>query len=667
LRAQEFPPERSSFDDLPAKDPAMKDSVALSRSLSNLAPLVYSTTILFFAALLAASPVAAQGPAAADNPAAREIRVPPTDVNIETIDLRASAQIQSIWQFKVDVKFRFQDRLAESGITFQNIATDDALRDYKAVHYDHGNGLVAADVDGDGKIDLYFLSQLGENQLWKNLGNGKFENVTAAAGVAMKDRISVAAAFGDIDNDGDPDLFVTTVRMGNALFENIGGGKFRDISQAAGVAYSGHSSGPVFFDYDRDGRLDLFVSNVGRYTTDKRGRGGYYVGMTDAFAGHTFPERTELSLLYRNLGNNKFEDVTKATGLHDPGWTGDASFNDLNNDGWPDLYALSMQGSNHYFENQGGKSFKDRTADLFPRTSWGAMGIKFFDPDRDGDADLYLTDMHSDMSREVPPGYENIKSIVKPLFDNPNFVLGNSFFRNFGSGQFEEYSQQWNLENYWPWGFSAGDVNADGWEDIFVTASMSYPFRYQVNSLLINNAGAGFLDAEFLTGLEPRAVPYKPAFELDCSGLDETHDLCKGRQGRYTVIGSRGSRSSVLFDIEGDGDLDLVTGELNDVPMVMVNDISTRKQLRWIAVRLVGSKSNRDGFGAKVTVKAGGKTSVQWHDGKSGYLSFSSLPLYFGLGDAAKIDSIEVLWPSGVRQEVKQGLDLNRQIEIREP
>jgi enediyne biosynthesis protein E4 len=163
--------------------------------------------------------------------------------------------------------FQFTDRVAESGITFKHHIVDDAGKTYKAAHYDHGTGIAVADVDGDGLLDIYFVSQVGGNQLWKNLGGGKFQDITASAGVAVPGKVSVSASFADIDNDGDPDLYVTTVRGGNTLFENDGRGHFKDISAAAGVGYVGHSSAAVFFDYDKDGRLDLFLVNVGRYTT----------------------------------------------------------------------------------------------------------------------------------------------------------------------------------------------------------------------------------------------------------------------------------------------------------------------------------------------------------------------------------------------------------------
>ena len=308
--------------------------------------------------------------------------------------------------------FQFTDRLAESGITFKHRIVDDAGKTYKAAHYDHGNGIAIADVDGDGLLDIYFVNQVGGNQLWKNVGGGRFEDITASAGVGVPGKISVSASFADIDNDGDADLYVTTVRGGNMLFENDGHGRFRDISAASGLTTSGHSSSAVFFDYNRDGRLDLFLVNVGRYTTDTIGGDGYkyYVAFEDAFSGHLKPERAEQSILYRNEGGNRFVDVSQQTGLLDLSWSGDASAVDVNDDGWPDLYVLNMQGDDQYYENVGGTRFVKKSREVFPHTSWGSMGIKVFDFNNDGRLDIFITDMHSDMSDMIGPEREKLKS-----------------------------------------------------------------------------------------------------------------------------------------------------------------------------------------------------------------------------------------------------------------
>ena len=215
----------------------------------------------------------------------------------------------------------------------------------QTVHYDHGTGIAVADVDGDGRLDVYFVNQLGGNELWRNLGNGEFDNITRTAGVGVPGKISVSASFADTDNDGDADLFVTTVRGGNRLFVNDGRGRFTDATEQSGLGYVGHSSGAVFFDFNRDGLLDLFVCNVGRYTSDEIGPGGYYVGLGDAFEGHLHPEaRNERSILCENKGGNRFVDVTEERRLVDLSWSGDASPIDVNRDGWPDLYVLNMQG-----------------------------------------------------------------------------------------------------------------------------------------------------------------------------------------------------------------------------------------------------------------------------------------------------------------------------------
>jgi hypothetical protein len=615
---------------------------------------------------------------AVESQSRRPIPLPATDVGEDMLPVLQWAQTRTAGRFDVRTDLRFADEIARSGITFVHRIVDDDGKLNKANHYDHGNGIAAADVDGDGRSDLYFVNQLGGNELWQNMGGGVFRDVTAEAGVGLDDRISVTASFADYDNDGDPDLYVTTVKMGNALFRNDGRGRFEDVTERAGLAYTGHSSGATFFDFDRDGDLDLFVANVGVYTTDERGTGGYYVGLSDAFSGHLHPERSEPSLLYRNEGNGTFHEVAKELGLDFASWSGDASFADLNGDLWPDLYVLNMQGDDHWFENREGRSFVDRTAALFPRTPWGTMGIKFFDWNNDGRLDLFLTDMHSDMSRDVTPGLEKLKSFMawsdEQLGDGTNNIFGNAFFEQTADGGFVEVSDRIGAENYWPWGLSTGDLNADGWEDAFITASMNYPFRYGINTVLLNNRGEELLDSEFILGVEPRPEPRKTAwFDLDCGGADRAHPLCRtGPGGQFTILANKGSRSSVILDLDDDGDLDVVTNEFNSAPQVLVSDLQRGAggplvAVNRVKVKLVGKRSNRDGLGAVVTVRAGALTQTKQHDGKSGYLSQSSLPLYFGLGGAERPERVDVLWPSGQKQTLRRPQIQGDRLEIVEP
>jgi hypothetical protein len=429
--------------------------------------------------------------------------------------------------------------------------------------------------------------------------------------------------------------------------------------------------------------LDLFVCNVGTYTTDQRGRGGYYRALPDAFSGHTKPERSERSLLYLNRGGNRFEEVSAAFGLNHSGWSGDATFTDLDGDGFPDLYVLNMQGDDAFYMNRGGKRFEEQTSRYFPKTPWGAMGVKFFDFDQDGLTDLYVTDMHSDMTGlqtklskgNASAAFESAKSeqwctteYTADYLKNPsNNIFGNAFYRQTAPGSFEEISDRIGAETFWPWGISVADLNADGFPDVFVTAGMGYGFRYGPNNLLLNDGGKRFLQAEFATHLEPPAGGKlrKTAFVLDCSGADAAHPICKGRSGKVPVSEVFSSRSSVIFDLDNDGDLDLIVNQMDDHPRIYVSNRSESKPFSWVSIRLQGKKSNRDGLGARVRVKAGGRNWFQFHDGKSGYLSQSSIPLYFGLAGATRIEEVEVTWPNGVKQVLKD-LPANQRLTVTE-
>jgi hypothetical protein len=298
--------------------------------------------------------------------------------------------------------------------------------------------------------------------------------------------------------------------------------------------------------------------------------------------------------------------------------------------------------------------------------------------------DLFVTDMHSDMTgvqikageRDYSARFEKQKSgawcsiewTAENLARASNCILGNAFYQNAGGGKFVEVSDQIGAETYWPWGISVADLNADGYEDVFVSAGMGYPLRYAINSLLLNDRGQRFVDSELVLGVEPRKANRieKEFFTLDCAGEDKKNQLCRGKTGLVTILGSTSSRSSATMDLDGDGDLDIVTNEWNDRPQVLVSNLSEKRRVNYLKVKLVGTASNRDGLGATVKVQCGPKTYTRYHDGKSGYLSQSSMPLYFGLDDARQIERIEVSWPSGKRQTLTEKIPMNALLTIRE-
>jgi hypothetical protein len=310
--------------------------------------------------------------------------------------------------------------------------------------------------------------------------------------------------------------------------------------------------------------------------------------------------------------------------------------------------------------------------------------VKFFDYNLDGLVDLFVTDMHSDMTGVQIKAGENDYSLKfekqkseawcsiewspAALQGASNNILGNAFYENKGQPPFVEISDRIGAETYWPWGVSVADLNADGYEDVFVTAGMGYPLRYAINSVLLNDHGQRFVDSEFVLGVEPRRDNRieKEFFVLDCSGVDKKHQLCRERTGEIIVKGSTSSRASAAFDLDDDGDLDLVTNEWNDHPQVLISDLSDQKKIHFLKLKLVGVRSNRDALGAIVKVRCGSNVYTRFHDGKSGYLSQSLIPLYFGLGDAVRIDRIEILWPSGKSQVLTQDISTDGLLTITE-
>lgn len=553
---------------------------------------------------------------------------------------------------------RFVDVLKDSGIDFRHhFFPSEQGENYRMNQYDHGSGVLVADVNNDGRMDIYLLDFLGPNALYINKENFKFEETARRAGVDLPEDVSVGGSFGDYDNDGDSDLYVTTYRTGNHLFRNRGDGMFEDVSKKAGVGHNGHSSAALWFDYDLDGNLDLYVSNIGPFTTAETSpdaayarRGinlplNYIVGNPEADHGG------EPDILFKNNGDGTFTDVTKQSGINSNQWNGDVAVGDYDGDGYPDLYTSNMFGANNLFHNNHDGTFTNITQKVLGRTSWGGMGALFFDATNDGHPELYVVDMHSDMwthhdpTSAVDPGAKydtprgemakGWKAVRRPEDTRAKWVLfGNTYFLNRGNGTFVERSQAAGLENFWPWGIVAEDFDSDGWLDLFVPAGMGYPFVYWPNLLMMNTGkGLRFTEKAEAAGLEPPSRgKYLDGFKI------------KGAPC------SRSARAAAAADFDGDGDVDLVINNFNHEPYLFRNDSAKR---HYLQVRLRGKEANRDGFGARVKVVSGDLVQYREAHSSGGYLTQSSPVLHFGLRDKDKVDRVEVLWPGSKAPQVE--------------
>ncbi|HET6164753.1 MAG TPA: CRTAC1 family protein [Planctomycetota bacterium] len=562
----------------------------------------------------------------------------------------------------------FTDVLDASGITFRHHFIDsESGSGYQINPYDHGSGVCIADVDGDGQDDLYFLDFLGPATLYLNRGGMKFEDVTAKAGLGIDRALKVGAAFGDYDGDGDPDLYVTTYRGGNHLFQNDGHGVFADVTAKAGVGYKGHSSSTTWFDADNDGDLDLFLCNIGKFTTDTVSQEAdwFYRGVALPFEEvvKTPDARNagEGCILYKNNGDGTFTDATKAAGVASASeWNGDAAVADIDLDGDLDLYVSDMFGPNHLFKNKGDGTFEDVTDAALKRTSWGGMGARFFDANGDEYPDLYVVDMHSDMwatTTEKPESHQHVKynsplglavpggkAIASADETKAKTVLfGNTFFLNQGDGTFVEKSAEAGLETWWPWGIAAGDFNDDGAEDLFVTAGMGFPYYYWPNQFLLND-GAGKFD-DFTIGAKLNV----PSKGVKIEGLE-----ISGQKVH------RSSRAAAVGDLDGDGDLDLVVNNFNHEPYLYRNDAAKGHVLR-LDVR---DAHHGPAYGARVRVTAGGKTFSRQVVNAQGYLTQSSPVVHVGLGALESVDKVEVWWPGKKAPQVVEHPALDKVVRI---
>lgn len=504
----------------------------------------------------------------------------------------------------------------------------------------NGCGVAFVDYDNDDWVDILLLNgtrleafpkgKEPTNKLYRNNRDGTFQDVTTKAGLNRTGWAS-GVSIGDYDNDGDSDFFITYWGQ-NLLYRNNGGGTFTDVTATAGLAAPGTrwGSGSTFVDYDRDGRLDLFVANYLKFdpaTVPEPGKGAncFWKGVAVNCGPKGLP--TDTNLLYRNNGDGTFADVSEKSGVAKV--TGRYSMTavtiDYNDDGWTDIYVACDSTSSTLYRNNHDGTFTDvalETGSAYNEDGQpqAGMGVTVGDYNADGYLDIFKTHFSDDLP-----------------------VL----YKNNGRGFFEDASRAAGFEHtrYVQWGTGFADFDNDTWPDLMIATGNVYP------------------EVEKFFKEYPHRSPRLVFRNLGNNRFKEV--TAESGPG---ALAPKSSRGAAFGDFDNDGDVDALVMNMNEPPLLLRNEYvgdGRRPANNWLKVKLTGTRSNRSAIGARVRVKIGGHTQTQEVTSQSSYYSHNDLRLHFGMGANQKADTIEVRWPNG-QTEVIKDVATNQTVKIRE-
>ena len=496
-----------------------------------------------------------------------------------------------------------------------------------------GCGVAFVDYDNDGWMDLLVLNGTrlegdlpgATNRLYKNNRNGTFADVTAKAGLVRAGWAS-AVTVGDYDNDGFDDLFITYYGH-NVLYHNNGDGTFTDVTKRSGLAQDAvrYGSGCTWVDYDRDGKLDLFVANYLNTTLEKLPKPGenpdcQWKGVPVNCGPRGLP--TGFVQLFHNNGDGTFTEVSKQSGVAAAAasYPMTAVAADYDNDGWPDIYVACDSTPSWLFRNQHDGTFREEALERGVALSedgmeQAGMGVAVGDYDLDGNLDIFKTNFADDT---------------------------NVLYRNDGKGNFDDVTIRSGLgveTRYIGWGTGIVDLDNDGFPDLFIATGSVYPevekkvpaYPFRTPRLVFRNLGDG---------------RFEELIEESGSGVAAAHT----------------SRGCAFGDFDNDGDVDVLVMNMNEPPSLLRNDVSSGGN--WLKVLLVGVHSNRSAIGARVTASYGKQRQAQEVLAQSSFYSANDRRLHFGLGSEGSAD-LNVRWPNGATETVT-GVTANQLVVIKE-